>query len=225
MDIVQNSDKQQAAAALEAFCARYWYPIYAYLRHSGQSAHDAEDITQSLFERLLKDEALQKARPEKGRLRFFLLAMVSQVISRKTRHENAAKRGGGAQTFSLDEATADERYAHEFADTLDPERLFHRAWARQLLESVREHLRASFIRTGRVKAYEHLEPYLGWDDSPAPFAALGELLGCSEEAARVTVHRLRKKFRELLEKEIAKTVSEPGDVQEELEWLREALRA
>lgn len=223
MDIVKSADPQQAAQALETVCGRYWYPIYAYLRRSGQPAQDAEDITQMLFQRIITEDALQQVRREKGKLRTFLLSIVTQVISRKNRHQSAQKRGGNVIAFSLDEALADKAYEHELADTLDPERLFQRAWARQLLETVRTKLKDSFLRTGRAGAYQHLERYLGLEDTPGPFAELGTQLGCNEAAARVAVFRLRKKFRELLEQEVAKTVLQPSDVQDEMNWLREAL--
>lgn len=224
VNIVKSADKKQAALALEDLCARYWYPIYAYLRRAGRTTHDAEDLTQMLFQKIVADDALLDVQRDRGRLRSFLIGMTRQVLSRQARHHGAEKRGGDATHFSLDEALADERYAHEPAHTLDPERLYDRAWAVQLLETVREKLRASFARTGRPEVFEILEPYLGWEDAPAPFAELGERLGSNENAARVLVHRLRKKFRELLEAEIAETVTDPADVAAELEWMRAALR-
>ena len=146
-------------------------------------------------------------------------------MSREARHNGAAKRGGNLTVISLDESMADERYSHEPAAKLDPERLYDRAWALQLLESVRGALRQSFIRNKRLKDYEILEPYLGWENAPAPYAELGERLGSNDNAARVLVHRLRKKFRQLLEAEVSKTVVNPEDIAEELEWLRTVLRS
>lgn len=224
VNILKSPDKKQAARALEDLCARYWYPIYAYLRRAGRSPHDAEDLTQMLFHKVVAGDALQGVDRERGRLRSFLIGMLRQVLSRQARHDRAEKRGGNAMHFSLDEARADERYEHEPADTLDPERLYDRAWARQLLETVREKMRASFTRKGRPEVFEILDPYLGWDDAPAPFAELGVRLGSNEAAARLLVHRLRKKFRALLEAEIAETVTDPADVASELEWMRAVLR-
>lgn len=224
VQIVKGGDRKQAAQALEDICARYWYPVYAYLRRSGQSGPDAEDLTQMLFQKLVADDALKLARQERGRLRSFLIGMIRQVISRQNRHDRAEKRGGRVTVLSLDETVAGERYSHEPADVQDPERLYDRAWAMQLLESVREKLRTSFINNNRLADYEVLEPYLGWDDDPAPFADLGRRLGSNETAARVLVHRLRKKFRELLESEISKTVVNPEDIVSELDWMREVLR-
>lgn len=224
VNILKSPDKKQAAHALEDLCARYWYPIYAYLRRAGRSMHDAEDLTQMLFQKIVADDALLEVQRERGRLRSYLIGIVRQVISRQQRHDRAEKRGGGNTVFSLDETLADERYAHEPADSLDPERLYDRAWARQLLDTVREKMRASFTRKGRPEVFEALDPYLGWEDTPAPFAELGVRLGSNESAARVLVHRLRKKFRDMLEAEIAETVTDPADVASEIEWMRAVLR-
>lgn len=223
VQIVQGADKKQAALALEDLCESYWYPVYAYLRRSGKSAHDAEDLTQMLFQKLVADEALQEVRKERGRLRSFLIGMIRRVISKQDRHDDAQKRGGGEVLLSLDETLADDRYAHEPADLQDPERLYDRAWAMQLLESVRQQLRASFIKNKRLADYEVLETYLGWEDAPAPYADLATRLGSNENSVRVLVHRLRKKFRDLLEAEISKTVINAEDIAKELDWMREVL--
>ncbi len=224
VEIVKSPDTKQAAYALEQICEHYWYPIYAFLRRSGKTAHDAEDLTQMLFQRLVAGDALAQVQRERGRLRSFLIAMVRQLISRQARHEQAEKRGGVEIKLSLDEVDADDRYLHEPLDLRDPELLFHRAWARQLVETVRKAMHDSFTRTGRAETYQWLEPYLGYEEKPAPFTKLGVRLGCTEQAARVMVHRLRGKFRELLEVEIARTVAQPEDVAAEMAWLREVLR-
>jgi RNA polymerase sigma-70 factor (ECF subfamily) len=224
VQIVSSEDKREAATALEDLCERYWYPVYAYLRRSGYSSQDAEDLTQITFQRIVEDESLKQVRQERGRLRNFLIGIVARVASKQARHDRAIRRGGGEAPLSLDETAADGRYALEPADVQDPERLYDRAWAMQLLESVRDKLRASFINNNRLADYEVLEPYLGWDDAPAPHAELGRRLGSNENAARVLVHRLRKKFRELLESEISRTVVNEDDIAAELEWMREVLR-
>lgn len=224
VQIVQGTDKRRANLALEDLCSRYWYPVYAYLRRAGRSAHDAEDLTQMLFQKMVADDAIKQVQKERGRLRSFLIGMIRQVISRQVRHDHAEKRGGRAHFISLDESAADGRYAHEPADLLDPERLYDRAWAVQLLETVRERLRASFAKNGRLTDYELLEPYLGWEDAPAPYAELGRSLNSTENNVRVLVFRLRRKFRSLLESEIAKTVVNADDIATEITWMREVLR-
>lgn len=225
VNIVKGQDPRQAALALEEICARYWYPIYAYLRRDGHGAEDAEDLTQMLFHRLVAEDVLQQVQKERGRLRSFLIGMLRRVIRQQARHEGAEKRGGGADLVTLDEAVADERYTEEpLLDTLDPERLYDRAWAMQLLETVRQTLHAAFIRTGRDHEYAVLEPFLGWEDDPAPLAELAVKMNSTENAVGVQVHRLRKKFRELLEAEVARTVANPEDIAGEMEWIREVLR-
>jgi RNA polymerase sigma factor (sigma-70 family) len=224
VQIVQGSDKEQSARALEDICSRYWYPVYAYLRRSGRSPHDAEDLTQSLFQKIVADEAILHVQQERGRLRSFLIGMIRRVISQQNRHEGAAKRGGDATLLSLDDVMADERYSQEPADVLDPERLYERAWARQLMESVREKLRESFANAGRIESFDALEPHLGWDDAPAPHAELAARLNLKEAAVRLLVHRLRKKFRELLEEEIARTVVRAEDIETEIEWMKKVMR-
>lgn len=224
VQIVKGNDKKQAAVALEEICGRYWYPVYAYLRRSGFASHDAEDFTQALFHKLVADEALQKVRQERGRLRSFLIGALRQVISRQDRHDGADKRGGGQRLISLDETVADGRYVQEPADLQDPERLYDRAWAMQLLESARAQLRDSFANNGREADFEVLDPHLGWDDAPAPAAEIAAKLGSNENAVRVLIHRLRKKFRELIEREVSKTVANHEDISAEIEWMREVLR-
>jgi DNA-directed RNA polymerase specialized sigma24 family protein len=222
--MVKGKDRQQAALALGEICRVYWYPIYAYLRRAGKGEQDAEDLTQMLFQKLAADEAILQVCQERGRLRSFLIGMLRHVISRQTRHDHAEKRGGSIPHFSLDDTTAQERYLLEPVDTLDPERLYERAWARQLLGTVEEKLRASFTNLGRMETYEILHPHLGLEETSVSFAELGARLGSNANAARVLVHRLRKKFRDLLEDEIAKTVAQPEDIATELAWMREVLR-
>lgn len=224
VQLVQGGDEKQAAGALEEICTRYWYPVYAYLRRAGKSGPDAEDLTQMLFQKLVADDALRLAQQERGRLRSFLIGMVRQVISRQARHDGAEKRGGGVTVCSMDETTADGRYAHEPADVTDPELLYNRAWAMQLLDSVRQQLRASFARNNRLREFDAVEPYLGWNDAPDSYADLAMRLKATESAVGVLIHRMRKKFRELLEAEISKTVVNPEDVEAELAWMREVLR-
>ena len=226
--VAQGSDRHLAALALEELCRLYWYPVYAYLRRSGRSPEDAEDLAQLTFQHLVTHSSLDDFRQERGRLRSFIIGIVRQVVSRHTRHFNAQRRGGGQAPIPLDQIAASARYASDLAepaDTLDPLRLFERAWAMQTLETVRQKLRASFVKMGRLAVYETLEPCLGWGgDPPATFADLAQRLGSNEGAVRVLVHRLRKKFQDLLQQEIARTVADPADIPAELEWMRAVLR-
>lgn len=206
--------------ALEALCQLYWYPVYAYLRRHGHSRADAEDITQGFFVKLLADESFVAADAEKGKLRTFLLCALQRHLTDVARHENAQKRGSGRLTLSFDGMEAEERYASEPLDHRDPERLFAGAWARGLLASVRTQLAAAFAISGRADVFEALLPFLMWDRDPPSHREVAAKLGCSEAASRVHIMRLRKKFRQLLESELAATVQSPDEVADEIAWIR-----
>jgi len=220
---VQEGSPEEAAKAMEEICRNYWFPIYAYLRRSGRSAHDSEDITQAFFERLINDDAIKSARQERGKLRSFLLTMLVRLLCDQGRHDNALKRGGGQSVLSFDEMEAEERYAREPQDVRDPEKIYLHAWASDVLHSVRAKLLAAFEDEGRLEMFLSLDPYLGSEDTQPPYEELALKLGSSAGAVRLLVHRLRKKFRTLLEREIAKTVMKPEDIEEELAWLRKVM--
>jgi RNA polymerase sigma-70 factor (ECF subfamily) len=208
---------------MEAICQRYWYPIYAFLRRSGYTQHDAEDLTQAFFERLVSEEAIQAACREQGRLRSYLLGVLKRLLADQIRHDFAQKRGGGATRLSFDEMAAEERYRVEPQDTHDPEWLFLHAWARELFTSVQAKLRDAFIAAGRAEAFEVLLPFVTCD-TPAPSQReIAQKLGASETAAGVLVFRLREKFRALLREAIADTVLTPEEVPAEMLWLRSML--
>ncbi len=223
MQAAQAGSPGEAERALEAICQRYWYPIYAFLRRGGRSAHDAEDLTQMFFERLITEDALQAARQDQGRLRSYLLGVLKRVLADHARRESAEKRGGGRVIVSFDEMEAEERYAREPQDVRDPEWLYTRAWAHELLGSVREKMRTAFETTGRAGIFDLLLPYLMLDDEPPSYREIAGKLGSSEGATGVLIHRLREKFRDLLREEVAGTVLTPEEVPGELAWLRGVL--
>lgn len=219
VDIVRSEDPTKAAMALEKLCQGYWYPIYAFVRRSGFNSHDAEDITQGFFAALVAQETLELAREDAGRLRSFLLGVLKRHISDHLRHLNAKKRGGSHSHVSFDQMAADERYAREPMDFRDPEALFALSWAHEVVDGIRSTLRAAFEAKGRADVFDAVEPFLLWDSEPPPATELAAILGTNEGAARVTVSRLRKKFRELLRKEVTRLVADPRDVDAEMTWL------
>lgn len=220
---VQEGSPDVAARAMEALCNRYWYPIYAFLRRSGRSAHDAEDLTQAFFEKLITEDAIRCARQDVGKLRSFLLGVLKRLISDQVRHQRAQKRGGGAAHVSFDEMEAEERYAREPQDTRDPEWLFSHAWANELLTGVRDKLRDAFVSTGRGGTFDLLLPFLLWENEPPSHAEISGKLGSSEAATRILIFRLRTKFRDLLREEVARTVMTPEEIPGELAWLQSVL--
>ena len=212
-------------AALEELCRLYWYPIYAFLRRRGYPQHDAEDFTQGFFLKLLADESLSAADESRGRLRTYLLQHLKRHLADQKRFDGALKRGGAAHTISFDEMRAEERYAHEPQDERDPERLFTRAWANELLAGVREKLRADFEAAKRPHGFDVLLPFLLLDDDPPSYREVALQLRATEVSVRLMVSRLRAKFRELLREEVARTVLVPEDVASELAWLKSVLMA
>lgn len=217
---VQRGSAAEAARALEEICGQYWYPIYAFARRSGFPRHDAEDLTQNFFQRLIASETIQAAQQEKGRLRSFMLALLKRVMANHLRGLHAEKRGGSpAATLSLDEPAAEERYAHEPADIRDPDTLFDRAWAEGVLAAAEAKLRADFATADNLEGYEQLREFLPLGDNATPYAAVAKKLGLAEGTLRLQIHRMRKRYGALIENEICQTVAEPTEVKAELDHL------
>lgn len=210
-------------AALEELCGLYWYPIYVFLRRRGHPQHDAEDLTQGFFVKLLGDETFDAAQADKGRLRTFLLSALDRHLVDQKRRQGALKRGAGWQIIAFEELRAEERYTSEPLDHRDPEWHFTRAWTQLLLEGVRQNMREAFAETGRAGVFEVLLPFLIMEDAPPSYFDVAEKLDSSETAVRLLVFRMRSKFRELLREEVARTVSAPEDVEGELEWIKSLL--
>ena len=214
----------EARLAQEELCALYWYPIYAFLRRRGHAKEDAEDLTQGFFLKVLADETLEAADRTKGKLRTFLLQVLKRHMVDEHRRDHAVKRGGGQPLISFDAMNAEERYAREPADTRDPEAVFTRAWAGELLTGVRHRLRDEFAESGRSDLFDTLLPFLLWEDEPPSYNTVAAKLNATETSVRLMVFRLRGKFRDQLRREISRTV-DGDDVESEITWLRSVLAA
>ena len=210
-------------AALDELCALYWYPIYVFLRRRGHPPHDAEDFTQGFFLKLLEDHSLEVAEEGRGRLRTYLLQHLKRHLADQKRFVGAQKRGGAHAVISFEELRAEDRYGHEPADVRDPEKLFARAWADELLQGVRAQLRQDFADAKRPEAFEVLLPFLLLDDDPPSYRDVAARLRATEISVRLMVHRLRAKFRDLLREEVARTVATPAEIETELAWLKSVL--
>jgi len=220
-----NHGGEVRQAALEELCGLYWYPLYAFLRRKGHPPHDAEDLTQGFFVKLLNDETLEQADTGKGRLRSYLLAALNRHLADDLRHRTALKRGGGQPGIAFEGMNAEERYQHEPVDSRDPELLFARVWARQLLAGVRDQLRKDFADTRRPELFDTLLPFLLLDEEPPSYREVAAQLKATEVSVRLMVSRLRARFRGLLREEVARTVASPEELESELEWLKSALIA
>jgi len=217
---IQRGSEGDAARAMEEICRQYWYPLYAFARHRGLSSHDAEDITQVVFQNLLTHDALQSVHAEKGRMRTFMLAMLKNLISKKHRHDTAEKRGGPkAPLVSFDEMSAEERYLSEPATQNDSDTLFDRAWATGVLTAAEEKLRAEYASANNTETFEPLREFLPLGANATPYADVAKTLAVTESTLRLLIHRMRKHYGELIEEEIAQTVNDPEEAKAELQHL------
>jgi RNA polymerase sigma-70 factor (ECF subfamily) len=209
----------ESQQALETLCRTYWYPLYAYVRRRGYSPEDAQDLTQEFFARLLARNWVGDADPHKGRFRTFLLTAMSHFLADEWDRLKAQKRGGGQRVLPLEVETAETRFQLEPPDPLTPEKIYERRWAETLLETVFERLRRDYEAEGKAALFIELKGCLTQARAALPYTELAARLKLSEGALRVAVHRLRQRYRELLRAEIAHTVADAGEVEEELRYL------
>jgi RNA polymerase sigma-70 factor (ECF subfamily) len=212
-------ESPESAAALVTLCTTYWYPLYAFVRRQGYRPEDAQDLTQAFFAKLLEKNYVGDADRQRGKFRSFLLASLKHFLANERDHARARKRGGGQPVISLDFASAESRYRCEPADTMTPERLFERRWALTLLDRVLRRLQDEYAAADKLPVFERLKEFLAVQKGTTPYREVAQRAAMTEGAVKVAVHRLRKRYRELLEDEIAHTVSCADDVEDELRQL------
>ena len=204
--------------AMEAVCRQYWQPLYVFLRQRGHGADEAEDLTQSFFVHVVSKRILERAQPQRGRLRTLLLVCLKHFVANEQHRQRATKRGG---SVTKADQRADGRPMVELADDVTPERIYERQWAITLLGRVLDELRAEFVRTGKARLFEALRGQLVDAGGDAGYRDAAVELNASEGALRVAVHRLRRRYRDLLRREIARTVTGPAqDIDDEIRFLR-----
>ncbi len=215
----RRNDSPQATEALETLCRTYWYPLYAFVRRHGHNPEDAQDLTQGFFAHLLRKDFLRSVGPEKGRFRSFLLACLKHFLADEWEKARTAKRGGARPEPLLDLDQAENRYQLEARVEANAESLYERRWAFDLLGRVLDRLRHEAVASGREAVFDQLQCCLLGERPTETYAQLGAKLGMSETAVKVTIHRLRQRYRELLREEIAQTVSRPDEVEDEMRYL------
>jgi DNA-directed RNA polymerase specialized sigma24 family protein len=218
----RQRESPESAAALEAICRAYWYPLYAFVRRSGQAPADAQDLTQEFFRRLLEKHWLDAADRAKGKLRTFLVVALKKFISNEWHRASAQRRGGGQAHVPIDTVFAESRYAADH-HALAPDAAFDRQWALTLLEVAINRLREEFAAAGKAADFEILKHCLPVGSGPADYAAIAGKLGVNEGAARVAAHRVRKRFRQIYREEISRTLADDADLEAELRHLAGAL--
>lgn len=214
-----SPDAHQAMCEL---CEKYWYPLYAYVRRRVSDVHEAQDLTQAFFAKLLEKNYVAEADPQRGKFRTFLLTSLSHFLANEWDKTKAQKRGGDRFHFSLDFNDGERRFSRDPATDLTPEREYERQWAISLLQQVLQSLRCEAVTAGKEQQFDELKECLTRDKRRS-YAAIAEQLGMSESAVKVAVHRLRRKYGQQLRRSIAETVADPVDVDEEIARLFGAL--
>jgi len=218
-----KSSSPQQKQALETLCQSYWFPLYAYLRRRRYDTHQAEDLTQAFFAHILEKKDFQTADPKFGKFRSFLLVRLKYFLSDERDHAHAKKRGGGKKILSLSIQNAEGQYALEPAIQLSPEMLFEKSWALTILERTMGRLEAEMADKNKQKLFDCLKVYLTTDKDVIPYQDMAAELKMTEGSVRVAVHRLRRRYRKLLRDEIAQTVDDEGQIDEEMGCLFAAL--
>ena len=220
-----DEQSQQADEALEKLCQTYWYPLYVFIRRSGWSQHDAEDLTQEFFKRLLSKRYLSAVDRTKGKFRSFLLTAFQHFVSNHRRDAHAQKRGGNCTFISLNDESAEQHYIQSATAELSAEKLFEQQWAITLLEQVVARLGQEFADANKAALFTEIKIFLTGDRRLVSYVELAAKLNTTEAALKMAVSRMRQRYGELLRAEIASTVSTPEEVEDELRALFAALSA
>ena len=220
-----GDDSLAARAALATLCETYWYPLYAYVRRRGATPDDARDLTQGFLTSLLERRDFANLRRDQGRFRAFLLASLQHFLANDAARRRTQKRGGGLILLPLALDDAEGRYRYEPAEPATPETLYERRWALTVIERVLAHLRQEWEATSRAAEFDELKACLLGQAPPGGYAAIAGRLGTTEGAVKVAIHRLRRKFQAQLRRDIAETVSDAADIDDEIRYLVRALDA
>lgn len=222
--ILARAGGEEAAVMLNDLCGRYWRPIYAFARHRGLSSHDAEDMTQSYFARLLGEgRVIDRADRSKGRFRAFLIQDFKFFLANQVSKGNTQKRGGGVSVISMDTAWAEERLGLIEAADADAEAYFDRQWALETIRQAREQVAQDYARQNKQALFAVLQAGLLHPPNAAKYEQWQQELGMSVGALKVALSRLRERFRKTLETQIRETVTTPEELKEEMRHLRQVL--
>ena len=211
------------SAALEELCQVYWRPVYAFIRKRGHPPEAAQDLTQDFFAHLLQSGFLGKADSERGRFRCLLMSSIDNFLRVEHRNASAQKRGGGWRKLRMDEPEVEHVLEAEMADVATPELLYERQWARTLLARVLADLEREYADAGRGAQFATLKPHLNGEPGALPYREIAAALGASLTGVKVSVHRARQRYQELLRAEIRRLVAHPGDVEDEIHHLLQLL--
>jgi RNA polymerase sigma-70 factor (ECF subfamily) len=209
-------DDCDAQAALSQLCELYWYPLYAYVRRRLNNVDDAQDLIQSFFAHLLEKGAVAQADRSRGRFRAFLLTAIKNFLANEWQKDQTQKRGGQRLRLSLDFESGESRFQHEPSHELTPEKLFERRWVTTLLDRVLDRVRSELADAGKAQLFDHLKEGLTGDADTPYYQQAATALGVTPAAAKQSAYRLRKRYRQLFREEVARTVADDAEVDEEI---------
>jgi len=219
-----SDSEPQAQEALSELCRTYWLAVYSFIRHHASNADEAQDLTQDFFVQLLNKSILKSADPRAGRFRSYLVTCLKNFLADQSDRKNAQKRGGGMAFLPLDAADAEVRYT-ALKDCETPERIFDRQWAVVAVTRACQQLEDAFAREGRADTFQHLKAFLPGGADPAPAAAVAAELGMTEGAVKVAIHRLRRRYGDILRANVRHTLADPNDLDDEIRFLLNCLSA
>lgn len=217
--LAAQADSDQSQQAKEQLCATYWRPIYGFLRRTGKTRHDAEDLTQQFFVRLLNSNAFSQADPAKGRFRNFLLGALKHFLIDESRKASTQKRGGKINFTSIEFSDSEEEHLQQLDPGLSADQVYDRRWAATLLDLAFQRLRADFAAAGQLDRFEVLKSFLSEEADDGDYDRVSHQLGMTRKAVGVAVHRLRQRYQQLVRSEVADTLVDSGQVEEELREL------
>lgn len=218
-----DSNSPDSQKALTRLCQTYWYPLYCCVRRHGRSQEDAQDLTQAFFTKILSKNQIALSDRARGRFRTFLLHSFENFLRSEYARATRQKRGGGQEFVVWDAQSAEAQYATDPFPDLSPEQIYERRWASTLLSETLGRVRREFCSSSRGELFDLLEPHLWGDDTSTPYSHVAAQLDMTVVAVRVTMHRLRSRYRELLREEIAQTLGPDEDIDDELMHLRRVL--
>jgi len=214
-----DDSSPKAQEALEQLCRTYWYPLYAYVRRKGYGPEDAQDLTQEFFARFLEKNCLSRADRTRGRFRSFLLTSLQNFLVKEWQRARAEKRGGGQTFIRWDEQAPESRYQLEAASDLTPDKIFEQRWASALFQQALGRLRQEFTAARKAEQFDQLKGFLSGESGEGAYAGVAEKAGMTSGAVAVAVHRLRQRYGQLVREEIANTVTNPAEIEEEMRYL------
>jgi RNA polymerase sigma factor (sigma-70 family) len=215
----KNGNSLEAEAALEELCRVYSPALYAYLRRTGHSVEDAQDLVQEFLSRFVHRDWLDHLEDQRGKFRSFLLTFLKHFVADERRRENAQKRGGGKVLVSLDACAADEREALAPMNGLTPDQIYERRWAQLMMARALERLRADYVKRGKAALFDRLQDFQPGERSSQSYAEIAAALGLTVQAVKNASLTFRRRYAEFMRREVAETVLDPREVSAELDHL------